>query len=1188
MPEFSFAEPQWVHLIWGVLGLVALLAWLERRGSDALDRFVSVALRGRLVRAPGAGQRAARLVFLALTGIFACLALMRPQWGEALVESRRAGAEIMVCLDVSRSMLAEDAAPNRLERAKVEIADLLELLDGDQVGLIAFAGRASVISPLTPDFGFLRLALDDAGPNSVGRGGTRLEEPIRKALAGFGAGFGAGSGAGSGGDGEVSRSILLITDGEDHDSFPMEAARAAAERGIKILAIGFGAEAGSEIPLTDPNTGARTVVRDSQGAVVRSRLDGDLLREMALVTGGAYIPAGTGQLDLESIYLRHIAPLTRGQLDGGSRTVRKDAFQWAVLLALLTLVGAVWSSARIGRAKHRPIDDVSGGAQHSSTSGLGLPVVLLAIAVCGVALVALAPLQVRAQISTSEGEPGVTVGDDESAREANDDEVSDPVPEDPREAYNLGLALLQTGDPTAVRYFEAARTGAGTDGETRFRATYNLGWAEVKAADSVLSDQPREALNHLQRAAAWFRDAIDLRPADENARYNLEVVLRRSLELADSLAAAQQDDLRQVVDQLLEAQRAMLASLREGVVMQQGAVAQGASAGPNPGLRKFFRGLATRQLGVLADAQGATEQAARELEALRQPAAGASGSGGGGQGGDPQDATRALRAARLDAVIAHLHQSRQRMGQSRSRLRRVQGERAYRRSAAALEALHRARDQLLSPVARLDALLADGTELARLTALKAQFDQNQGRVASDPPRETTQSASNAGSASARPDDPARPVPRTLPAWLSPRYLHQAQQALVSRTEELASAFSAAAQSAGGPASDNQAGGAGPSPPATQPDPQAAQLQRAVVKAAPLVERASNQFQSAAGAVESQHLHRATSFQRNALEALAEAREMFLDLRRLVELVYQQERQVDELLDSALAPGPGRPGQSGVTGPPDEEAIAAQLFLGSALHRRNIERALRLNEMFTDAMAQQSAEGGGGDAGAPAASADPAGPAGGDRLQQGYDLLGLALEQMHIASRHLEEVDANGEELSPAEASANAAQPAIDASLVHLEDLRRLFFSLLEHLEDAALRHQTLADETEVLTGLAESAPSARGAAGDGAGSTVTREDNPPKGSEMEVEAKPDAKPGVGDLTARAGPLGNRQRALAENRARDRRSAKGAGGGRPAQFRACRKYQFSRFGHPSRWCLQWRAGRSGGPNGPCRGAGRRSK
>ena len=178
----AFASPEWVHALWLVLAYVVVLLWLDRRGNRAIDRFVSPRMQGRLVRRTGSGQQMLRVFLLGVAGASLILALMRPQWGTELVEEQRTGAEIMICLDVSRSMLAEDVAPNRLDRAKAEIRDLLGLLGGDQVGLIAFAGRASVLSPMTPDFGFLRLVLNDAGPRSVNRGGTRLEEPIRKAI----------------------------------------------------------------------------------------------------------------------------------------------------------------------------------------------------------------------------------------------------------------------------------------------------------------------------------------------------------------------------------------------------------------------------------------------------------------------------------------------------------------------------------------------------------------------------------------------------------------------------------------------------------------------------------------------------------------------------------------------------------------------------------------------------------------------------------------------------------------------------------------------------------------------------------------------------------------------------------------------------------------------------------------------
>ena len=175
----------------------------------------------------------ARLTLLLVAGFAMAAALLQPQMGERYVATPRVGAEIMIALDVSRSMLADDAAPSRLERAKAEVRDLLAYLRDDHVGLIAFAGRASVLSPMTPDKSFLRLALDGAGPHSVPRGGTKLAEAIGRAVTGFGE------------PGPAQRALILITDGEDHDSFALDAAKRAAEAGIKIIAIGFGTKAGA-------------------------------------------------------------------------------------------------------------------------------------------------------------------------------------------------------------------------------------------------------------------------------------------------------------------------------------------------------------------------------------------------------------------------------------------------------------------------------------------------------------------------------------------------------------------------------------------------------------------------------------------------------------------------------------------------------------------------------------------------------------------------------------------------------------------------------------------------------------------------------------------------------------------------------------------------------------------------------
>ena len=471
---------------------------------------------------------------------------MRPQWGLTYQETPRVGAQIMVCLDVSKSMLAEDTAPNRLERAKVELTDLLTYLQGDQVGLIGFAGRATVLCPLTPDFGFFRLILDGAGPDSVGRGGTRLEEPIRKALDGFRT------------ETDVSRIIILITDGEDHDSHPLDAAKAAAERGVKILTIGFGDEAGSEIQYTDPDSGVRTVVQDSNGRPVVSRLDGETLRTIAMETEGAYIPAGTGALDLKSIYDAHIAPLVRGEQDGQGHAIRREGFQWAVLCGVVFLLASVAVGSRsIKSEMGRP------AAESTTTSQSRAAVAALLIALT-------ATFPGYGQDASSDDAPAALTADGvtdapESGELPEVETGPDLEDRDPRDVYNEALAFLDTDFDRAERYLTAARRRSGTDGDVRFRATYNLGWVEVKRADKAITDKPEEALASLRRAADWFRDAVRLRPDHTDARHNLEVVLQRILELADSLTKKEEGDLTQRLDALIADQRSLVASTRQVV-----------------------------------------------------------------------------------------------------------------------------------------------------------------------------------------------------------------------------------------------------------------------------------------------------------------------------------------------------------------------------------------------------------------------------------------------------------------------------------------------------------------------------------------------------------------------------------------------------------------------------------------------
>lgn len=336
---WHFAYEERVHLVWLALALVGGLAALELRGRGSLGALLSPVMQHRLVVRPSVGRIAARLTLVLLALLAGVGALMRPQvYGET--ESLRGGqasADVIVVLDVSKSMLAEDAMPNRLGKAKAEIANLARALRGDRFGLVAFAGRASLLCPLTPDEAFFDLVLRGVDTSSVSRGGTRIGDAIRLATKSFPAQLGP-------------KLIVLITDGEDQDSAPMDAANDAKVAGVRVIAVGLGSTdpEGSEIIITDPKTHAKTPMMHD-GVVVKSRLDGELLEQIATTTEGAYVPAGTAALDLEQIVHDHVQPIINQATDASERVVKGERYPWLVLASIIFLVGAAGVGATAGR-----------------------------------------------------------------------------------------------------------------------------------------------------------------------------------------------------------------------------------------------------------------------------------------------------------------------------------------------------------------------------------------------------------------------------------------------------------------------------------------------------------------------------------------------------------------------------------------------------------------------------------------------------------------------------------------------------------------------------------------------------------------------------------------------------------------------------------------------------------------------
>jgi Ca-activated chloride channel family protein len=309
-------NPNWL-LAWWLLPLVAgLLVMARRRTQVAARRFADEAMLPRLLpRALRRGVKGAAFV-AALALLIAGAA--RPKWGVYFETVERRGADVFVLLDVSRSMMAEDVAPNRLGRAKSDIRDLLEQLRQDRVGLIVFAGASVLSVPLTTDHRYFLDVLDEVTLDSAPRGGSLIGDAIRKGIESMEP------------RGERDRAMVLITDGEDHDSFPVEAAKQAAERGIRIFAVGLGdTEEGRRIPVRDAS-GNLTYLQ-FEGQEVWSKMGEKTLTEIALSTQGAYVPAKTLSYDLGQIYREHLAKLARGELSSETRKRYADRFQWFLL-----------------------------------------------------------------------------------------------------------------------------------------------------------------------------------------------------------------------------------------------------------------------------------------------------------------------------------------------------------------------------------------------------------------------------------------------------------------------------------------------------------------------------------------------------------------------------------------------------------------------------------------------------------------------------------------------------------------------------------------------------------------------------------------------------------------------------------------------------------------------------------------
>src|SRR5262249_24841692 len=301
----TFGAPEW---LWGLLLvplLVALFLHAENRGLKRLQQFVSARLLPQLAGTVNRPRRITRFALQLLGLSLAIVGLAQPRWGYTFEDVKRKGLDLLIAVDTSRSMLSNDVQPNRLERVKLAIQDLIDELQGDRVGLIAFAGRAFLQAPLTIDYDAVIEAVNDLDTKTIPEGGTNISSAINLATQSFGK-----SAMGN-------RALLTFTDGEDGEELRGDAvktAKAAADAGVRIFTVGVGTPQGSLIPVSGDND-ETSFVKDSAGQVHKSKLNDELLREVAEATGGFYLHLENGPRTMQQVQGEGLAKMQAAEMD---------------------------------------------------------------------------------------------------------------------------------------------------------------------------------------------------------------------------------------------------------------------------------------------------------------------------------------------------------------------------------------------------------------------------------------------------------------------------------------------------------------------------------------------------------------------------------------------------------------------------------------------------------------------------------------------------------------------------------------------------------------------------------------------------------------------------------------------------------------------------------------------------------
>ncbi len=551
----SFAHPEWLWA--GVFACCALL-WIWRRydvrQQAALMQFISPHLREQLTQSISIARRRTKRALFAASVALLCAALAGPQAGYRWEQVKRRGNDIIFAVDTSRSMSTPDVKPDRLTRAKLAISDVVNQLNGDAVGLVAFAGSAFLQCPVTLDYSAFHESLNALDTRIIPRGGTNITSAIQEAQAALQR------------RPDSDKVLILVTDGEDLEGNALVAAKAAAQQdGLKIYTVGVGTANGDLIPLPANQGGG--FLKDAAGNLVKSRLDEGALKAIAAATGGLYAPLGAEGQGLETVYRQALAPLSKHDLASRQQKIYTQRYQWPLTAALSLL-----------------LISMSIGTRRRIRSPLARMLVPGAAAMVG--LILLLPGE-SAHASTASAAKAYEKGDF-AAAERDYSAAATRDPEKPILQFNVGAAAYKAGAfPQAARAFQASLSGAQSADDQRLAeqqdAYYNLGNTLYRTGQKTERTAPDETIRSWTQAVKSYDAALQLRTDDADSKFNRDLVQRKLDELKKQQQKQQQSQPQQQKPQQSQSQKSQSQSQQQPQQQQgSGQPQQQARQQPSP------------------------------------------------------------------------------------------------------------------------------------------------------------------------------------------------------------------------------------------------------------------------------------------------------------------------------------------------------------------------------------------------------------------------------------------------------------------------------------------------------------------------------------------------------------------------------------------------------------------------------